>query len=145
MTRRPTKLLWLVLAVYAAALAAFSLLPSGGGPLKGWDITFSPEAQNLLHVPAYGLLVWLGARATGARRWGPALLAMAGGVAFGVALECAQTVIPGRFAAVGDMILNAAGAGMGAAFVLAERDPADEGRNRETAHAAARVSDTGTR
>ena len=115
----PKKVLWVVTAAYAALLAAVSLLPSGTGLLSGWDTAVSPRLQNLLHVPAYGvlvaLIVWALGRPT-LPRLGLAALACC---AFGGLLECAQAVIPGRFGSVTDMLLNLAGAAAGVPVVLA--------------------------
>jgi len=68
MSRRNGKLAWLITLGYAVVLTVVSLLPSGGtGPLAGWDTAISPGLQNLLHVPAYGVLVWLPAPGHGGR------------------------------------------------------------------------------
>jgi len=103
---RRKRMLWAATGGYATALAVVSVLPSGTGPLAGWDTAISPGLQNLLHVPAYGLLVWLVAKAMGlGRAWQLALAAVAC-AAFGGLLECAQAAIPGRFGSVTDMLLN---------------------------------------
>ena len=61
-------------------------------------------------MPAYGVLVWLIARAAGlSRLWHLALAAVAS-AAFGGLLECAQAAIPGRFGSLEDVLLNALGA-----------------------------------
>ena len=80
----------------------------------------SPGLQNLLHVPAYGLLVGLTAWAAGLSRLRHLALAAAGCVAFGGLLECAQAAIPGRLGSLADVLLNVAGsaAGAGAVFGL---------------------------
>lgn len=44
---------WLLVLFYGLILAIASLLPSGTGPLNGWDASLSPSLQNLLHFPAY--------------------------------------------------------------------------------------------
>jgi len=109
MRRGPGKLAGLLALGYAGVLAAVSLLPSGVGTLSGWDTAISPGLQNLLHVPAYGLLVWLVARAMDLRRLRHLALAAAACAAFGGLLECAQAAIPGRFGSMEDMLLNLAG------------------------------------
>jgi len=95
---------------YAAALAAVSLLPSGTGPLSGWDTAINPDLQNALHVPAYGVLAWLVSRAMGRRRFRDLALAAAASAALGGLLEWAQAAVPGRFGSVEDVLLNAIGA-----------------------------------
>ena len=115
------KVLWVITAAYAALLAAVSLLPSGTGPLSGWDTAISPTLQNLLHVPAYAVLVWLVSRAMRLRRlWHVALAAIAC-AAFGSVLECAQATVPGRFGSLEDTLLNVIGAAAAVPIVLAGR------------------------
>ena len=126
MKRRSGKRAWLLAAGYAAALTAASLLPSGGaGPLSGWDTAISPGLQNLLHVPAYGVLVWLLLRATGrGAAFGVAALAAVAATAWGAGLEAVQAAIPGRFGSLEDALLNAAGAAAVAlAMPLVGREP----------------------
>lgn len=125
MNKRRSRTLAAVTAVYAVLLAAASLLPSGGaGPLAGWDAAISPGLQNLLHVPAYAVLVFLTARAWA---WPPqarpaAVLATAAGcAAFGALLEWAQSTIPGRTGSLSDILLNTAGAGAALVLMLGKR------------------------
>jgi len=120
-SRRNGKLAWLITLGYAVVLAAVSLLPSGTGPLSGWDTAISPGLQNLLHVPAYGLLVWLVSRAMGLRRLRHVALAAIACAAFGGLLECAQATITGRFGSLEDTLLNLAGAAAAVPIVLAGR------------------------
>ena len=111
MSPRKGKLAWLLALGYAGVLAVVSLLPSGGtGPLSGWDTGISPGLQNLLHVPAYGVLVWLVSRAMGLRRLRHLALTALACAAFGGLLECAQAAVPGRFGSLEDTLLNAVGA-----------------------------------
>lgn len=104
---------WFATAAYAALLAAGSLLPSGSGPLRGWDTAITPSVQNALHVPMYGVLVMLVLAALA--RWTPVSVGAAAAVCctYGGLLECAQAAIPGRTASVSDAVLNAAGVGVG--------------------------------
>jgi len=120
MTRRTTTVLWVTTCGYALLLVAVSLLPSGIGPLSGWDAAVGPALQNLLHVPAYGLLVGLTAGVAGLSRLRHLALAAACCAAFGGLLECAQAAIPGRLGSLDDVLLNAVGsaAGAGAVFGL---------------------------
>jgi VanZ family protein len=131
-----------VAAAYVLALVAVSLLPSGGtGPLAGWDTNISPGVQNLLHVPAYGLLVWLVARPWGLRK--PRHLALAAAVcaAFGGMLEVAQAAIPGRLGSLEDTLLNAAGAAGAVPVLLGLRRLG--GRKNEEPSAEASSASTG--
>jgi len=114
---RRKRMLWAATGGYATAMAVVSVLPSGTGPLAGWDMAISPVLQNLLHVPAYGLLVWLVAKAMGVGRvWQLALAAVAC-AAFGGLLECAQAAIPGRFGSLTDTLLNVGGVFIGVVVV----------------------------
>jgi hypothetical protein len=121
MTRRGEKTLWLATAMYAAALITASLLPSGEGPLKGWDAALTPDLQDALHLPAYaGLVILLAAslarciRLTVART---AWIALAC-VGLGALMEFCQAFIPGRTCSLKDGLVNAAGAGLGVLALL---------------------------
>jgi VanZ family protein len=109
-----------VTVAYVLALTAASLLPSGdsAGPLEGWDKDIRPGVQNLLHVPAYAVLVWFVAEAAGLRRLPCLATAAVVCAAFGGLLEWAQAAIPGRMGSVEDMLLNALGALAGLAVVV---------------------------
>ena len=133
MKRRNWKLVWLIAVGYALLLAAVSLLPSGTGPLSGWDTAISPTLQNALHVPAYAALVVLIARALG--RPTPLQLGLAALAccAFGGLLECAQAAIPGRFGSVTDMLLNGLGAVVGLVAVSSAKDRIFVARRSTTA------------
>lgn len=108
-------------AAYALALAVLSLLPSAPGRPGGWDAGVSPPAQNLLHVPAYAVLMVLAAGCLSpgfSARWaatGAVVLACA---AYGTALEAAQRYIPGRTGSAPDALLNLAGVGLGVMLVV---------------------------
>lgn len=78
-----------------------------------------PGIQNLLHVPVYaGLAVaWGGALSLWlSRHWWIVGGAFFITVSFGIADECYQSFIPGRFASVGDILANALGAFIGVGF-----------------------------
>ncbi len=74
-----------------------------------------PTLQNLLHIPAYGLLAflwrWSLDRYLAARAATCLAFILAAG--FGVFQECYQSLIPGRFASLMDVIFNAIGVGIG--------------------------------
>ena len=118
---------WLLVLIYAVILAIVSLLPSGSGPLNGWDASISPSLQNLLHFPAYTVLVCLVlgalARPTKSTKlavaW-PIALSATACVVYGVLLECLQAAgIPGRTGSVSDVLWNTAGVAVGvSAWIL---------------------------
>ena len=124
MTRALNKLAWPVAVVYWALLATASLLPSGTGPLKGWDAAIAPDLQDALHLPAYAGLVILLSLAWSVRHRvtarSVAIIALVCAV-FGTAMELAQLVIPGRTCALGDGLVNIAGAVLGSLAVLLGR------------------------
>ncbi|WP_084604595.1 VanZ family protein [Desulfonatronum thioautotrophicum] len=76
----------------------------------------APAIQNLLHIPAYGLLAFFW-------RWTlrryiqglqtAAILAFGLAVGFGVFQEWFQSMIPGRFASLSDVLFNTIGAALG--------------------------------
>ena len=78
--------------------------------------SLKPNIQNLLHIPAFGLLcyLWLRAFCTINRSfimcWTSALLIT---VAFGAMDEFHQVFVPGRYAGLLDIILNTFGAVVG--------------------------------
>ena len=111
---------WLLVLIYVVILAVASLLPSGSGPLNGWDASLSPSTQNVLHLPAYAvfvclLLIALAKSTKPPGAWPIALSAAACSV-YGVLLECLQAAgIPGRTGSVSDVLWNTAGVAAGAA------------------------------
>ena len=137
MTRRAGRAIRAAAVGYALVLAAVSLLPSGAGPLGGWDAAVSPRIQDLLHVPAYAaLFVLASVAAASADRRGPGtliLIALAC-CALGVGLEAAQAAIPGRMGSLADALLDLAGVAAGALAVILWR--ASAGRTRPGPEAA---------
>ncbi len=120
----PGRAHWLCVAALAASsavLAAASLMPVGADAAIGSTPT-RQLINNLLHVPAYGVLAGLWAVVlTGPGRRAPGAAAILGGAAlavvYGGALEVLQIWVPGRFCGLADVGLNSAGAGA-AALVL---------------------------
>jgi VanZ family protein len=115
--------------VYVVLLAVASLLPSGTGPLQGWDDRLSPDLQDLLHFPAYTGLVVMAVLAwsTRFRSGSAAVVVIAAACAtFGAAMEGGQYFIPGRTCSLSDGLVNTLGAGLGCLGVLAwkHRNPA---------------------
>ena len=118
------KIIWSGAAAYTAALVAVSLLPSGTGPLKGWDASLSPDLQDALHLPAYsGLVVlWVLTWSTRFRTGAAAVLVITVFcTAFGTAMEAAQYFIPGRTCSLSDGLVNVLGAILGCVGVIAWR------------------------
>jgi VanZ family protein len=111
---------WSLAILYAGLLAVGSALPSGTGPLKGWDASLSPGVQNLLHFPAYALLAALVLLAVGKPAGAapilPIMAAALSCVAYGALLEGLQAAgIPGRTGSVSDVIWDTAGVATGVA------------------------------
>jgi VanZ family protein len=124
MTKIWNKLAWPAAAVYWAALATGSLLPGGSHAPLHWDASLSPELQDVLHLPAYAGLVVLVTAAWATRsRAGPLVITMIAlvCVAFGAAMELAQSAIPGRTCSLKDGMVNAAGALLGILAVIGWR------------------------
>jgi len=113
------------LVLYSLALAAGSLVPvqrdsalAGGAARRVFN--------NLLHVPAYGVLalLWVAVLRQSGRWWtfGRACFVGVGvAVAFGGAMEGGQRFFSGRTASVMDFLLNAIGALAAAALLWAWR------------------------
>ena len=137
LSRRATAVLTIL---YALVLIALSVLPSGKDTLGGWDQGISPALQNVLHVPAYALLVWLASMALRPQQslgTGRILSIAAMCCVFGLALEFAQVWIPGRGGSVTDALLNVVGAVAGAGFTMAWQFHSHDGRRATVDHAAA--------
>lgn len=109
-------LLWLASSIPSEPDAG----PSGLGRSFAW---MPPTLQNLLHLPAYGLLAWLWLRAlapaVGLR---PALvIGVALTAGYGVVDEWHQAAVPGRYPSATDAAVNAVAA-LAAAAAYAIRD-----------------------
>jgi len=121
MTPRLNKAAWVMTAIYTALLTTASLLPSGQGLLGGWDASISPDLQDALHVPAYASLVvlWTLAYSTRSPLSTRSIFAVTCAcVAFGAAMELAQSVIPGRTCSLNDGLVNIAGTLVGCLVFL---------------------------
>lgn len=101
-----------------AGVYIVSTVPEGDGTAgAGWLLaSVSPNVQNLLHPLAYaGLaLLWVWTL-TGwrVRPWIAAISAIVIASLFGALLEIDQLWVPGRFASLGDGLLNVVGAILG--------------------------------
>jgi len=115
----PKSALRVVTVVYALLLTVVSLLPSGGA-LGGWDEDISPSLQNLLHVPAYALLVVLAAAWDSSHSAGAGRIVLISLICwvFAMVLEVAQSWIPGRSASLADALFNSIGALVGCGILM---------------------------
>lgn len=115
---------WVAIVAYMGMLLAVSLTPS---------VAFSGDARNATarwaynaaHVPAYALLALLWCLALRHRRnayvgyLSVYVAALSVAVGFGVAVEIAQTYVPGRTGSFLDGFLNGVGAVVGTALAAA--------------------------
>jgi VanZ family protein len=124
MTPRLNKATWVMTAIYTALLTTASLLPSGQGLLGGWDASISPDLQDALHLPAYAgiVVLWTLSWSTRSPLSTRSILAVTCAcVAFGAAMELAQSVIPGRTCGLGDGLVNTTGTILGLALAFGWR------------------------
>ncbi|PWG61445.1 VanZ family protein [Sediminicurvatus halobius] len=104
------------LAPAAAVLGILALASIPGVPAEEVEGRFSiaalpPTLQNALHIPLYGIITWVWLRAlhhVGQRATHLGLAATAA-LATGLLDELRQGFVPGRYASLTDMALNAAG------------------------------------
>ena len=115
----------LLSATILGYLGLLSLLAtaSPGHGLLGWVLLLLPsQVLDCLHVPAYGLLAWIGITALQRRGWPlPSAVAAASffALAFGLWTETLQLSVPGRGLEFKDLISD--GIGIGAAGIAASR------------------------
>ena len=119
---------WLVVAAFASALLAGSLIPvswvapagglgnGGGGALDALPVDVG--LTDPFHFVGYALLTVLASRVTGRSRRG-LLLAAGAAVAFGFGIELVQAPTPWRSFAWADAAVNALGAAAGIVVVVA--------------------------
>lgn len=96
--------LWLPVLLWAAVIFTLSSIPSLGTGLGAWDLLL----RKLAHVAEYAILGALLLRAL--RRAAPAFVL---GVAYAVSDEVHQTFVSGRRGAPLDVLIDAAGVGVG--------------------------------
>ena len=86
-----------------------------------WLVAATPVGlQKSLHVLVYAALsiLWIWALEKLDPRWLRLATALLLATAFGAALEWAQTMVPGRYGTLSDVILNAFGAILGLALAV---------------------------
>jgi VanZ family protein len=103
--------------LYAGLLASVSLMPVQPGSQLG-STSGRRTFNNLLHIPAYGVLAVVcvgsvGGRIIAPRASGSLGMGWLGAMAFGALMEFGQAFVPGRGCSVTDMALNATGATLG--------------------------------
>ena len=116
----------LITLLVAGLIVTLSVVPGHAKPgdsLFTWlAATTPPTIQKIMHLGAYSLLsfLWMWTLEDLAPRAWRIALALVLAVALGAALEWYQTMVPGRFGNVMDVVLNALGAVLGilAAAVL---------------------------
>jgi len=92
-----------------AVLILVSIQPASKG--HGSDMP-RQIVNNILHIPAYGLLVFLAIKSFPKLKY-IYIVSFLFAVAFGAFNEYLQSFIPGRYASVWDVLLNTAGASIG--------------------------------
>lgn len=115
---------WLALALLTTVLIAASITPAreqAQDTTFEWVVVITPTPlQKLLHVVLYALLAF---GLAWAMEHGPAiplryLLAFGLAVGLGAGLEWVQTMVPGRFGTLFDVMLDAGGAGLGVLLAM---------------------------
>ena len=119
----------LITLVFIVIVIALSLEPGvtqSGDSYFFWLVSNTPtSAQKVLHVIAYGMIaiLWhwtLESVRSGKRR---AIIAAALAITLGISVEILQTVVPGRFGTLFDVLLNAIGAIGGVMVVRIALEP----------------------
>lgn len=109
-------LLLLAAVAYTGLLAGASLYPVG--PDSTLAATATRRAiNNLLHVPAYSMLAIFWMAALRGRGMAGTWIGAGAAFGFGVLMELAQNLVPGRSASAEDLVLNALGVLLGWAAV----------------------------
>jgi VanZ family protein len=138
--RMSVKMRWLLVVGYAVVVAGLSLLPSGSGPLNGWDTAIRPSVQKFGHMAVYAVFAILLLVAFPAiRKFSVSGLVVVFFVctAYGALLEAGQLMVPGRTASVFDAAINATGVAVGlvlgkAWLAFGGTQVKQAGRNRST-------------
>jgi len=124
--RKAALALWFMTFMYLIILAYGSLLPSGKRlPFIGvWDASLSSTLQNMLHMPAYALLmicISLSMSATLRNRPLAVILSVLTSFSIGIFMEHAQGSVAGRTVSNVDILLNGAGIALALPAALAWR------------------------
>ena len=116
--------LWAMTAAYATIVFCASLMASGQSlPLLG-SLSFSPLVQNMLHMPAYALLmlcVSLSMSVTMRKGWLSVILSVLICFGIGLLLEYLQGLVAGRTSSSEDVMLNTTGIMLGLPAALTWR------------------------
>ncbi len=106
-------LVWLPVVLWAGLIFGLSSVPDLGTGLGTWDLAL----RKIAHFSEYAILGALLLRALGREEislgagliLSPRLLSIAAGVAYAATDELHQHFVPGRHAAVRDVVIDAAG------------------------------------
>ena len=110
------------LIAYMALILTTSLIPMDGN-IQGLRsmVDLKPTIQNLLHIPAYGILTVLGLGLAGVdetNRLKKITLVLLLVIGFGILNEAVQMRVLGRYAGVMDLGLNTVGVLIGFLFYV---------------------------
>lgn len=98
---------------YMALIAFLSLVPMDSGAKNfRFLVAVQPGVQNLMHIPAYALLVILWMQVLtqqGGRNPGKIILVFSVCAGFGMVNEFAQVWVPGRYPSLTDIVTNLLG------------------------------------
>jgi VanZ family protein len=100
---------WLPVLVWAGLIFTLSAIPDLGTGLGGWDLVL----RKLAHTAEFAILGALLLRALG-HAWA----ALGLGVAYAVTDEIHQSFVPGRQGSPLDVLIDAAGVGVGVVLAL---------------------------
>jgi VanZ family protein len=95
---------WLPVVLWAALIFTLSSIPDLGTGLGTWDLVL----RKIAHAAEYAVLGFLLLRALGNE-----LAGLAGGIAYAISDEIHQSFVPGRQAAVRDVLVDTAGVAVG--------------------------------
>jgi hypothetical protein len=108
---RAVAALWPPIAYMALIWVLSSLHGASAGGGAQWTLEW-PALQNALHVPLFGLLAWLWLSGLARLRLGPiagTAISASVSTAWAVIDEWHQRFVPGRYASVGDVLLDVIG------------------------------------
>ena len=125
----PSKRKLLLLSSYILLIIASSMIPMDH-EIKGLNfiISINPKLQNFLHIPMYTVLsiLWLQVmQMHNVTTWKSIFSALFFACAFGFINEYVQSFIPGRYASLGDIMLDLLGAigGISIFYILRQSKP----------------------